>query len=198
MDRLHEDVILAFANEHMKWTSKETGVLKSMTKADVVELVMLEYPEGVEVYKREEELIKRANEIMPESFQGERSFNAVVQRDDVLDRFLLWGRGVYIHANFITKDGQWVHDVQDIAARWLEEEEFIHVGKLYNEVKDEALKRNVPNEYALYSLIRYYDKGLYPFRNFRIFCRPAPSALTTMSALSGLSGRKSALYPSLN
>ncbi|GAE91079.1 hypothetical protein JCM21714_15 [Gracilibacillus boraciitolerans JCM 21714] len=79
---------------------------------------------------------------------------------------LYGGRGEYIHRKFITHDKEWIHTVQDIAASWIEEEEYIHVAKLYKEVKDEAEKRNVPNEYALYTLMRQYDKGLLAFPRF--------------------------------
>lgn len=165
-DNISDEIIFTIVNDNVNWISENKGILKSMSKADVVEMVMLQYPEGVEVYKKEEELIKKANEIMPGSFNWERSFNSIVGREDLQDRFALWGRGVYIHRNFITKDEEWVHTVQGIAIKWLEDEEFIHVAKLYNEVKEEALKREVPNEYALYSLLRYYNKGMLSLPKF--------------------------------
>lgn len=165
-DGISEKIIFAIASEKINWLTEEQGVLTSMTKADVTEMVMLQYFNGVEAYKNEEELIKKANDIMPGGFSGERSFNSIITRDDLQETFALWGRGVYIHRRFITKDKEWVHSVQEIAAKWLKDEEFIHVAKLYEEVKSEAQKRRVPNEYALYTLMRYYDKGILSFPRF--------------------------------
>lgn len=165
-DQISEEILLEIASSTVRWVSEDQGLLKNTTKADLAEMVLLNYPEGIEAYKQEEELIEKANEILPGSFKGERSFVSVLTRDNVHDRIALWGRGVYIHQNYITKDETWVHEVQDLAYEWLEEEEFIHVAKLYRAVKDEAKDRNVPNEYALYFLMRYYDKGILSFPRF--------------------------------
>lgn len=165
-DSVPIQVIFSIASEKVNWLTEEQGVLTNMTKADVAEIVMLQYFNGVEAYKNEKELIDKANDIMPGAFSGERSFNSIITRDDLQDTFALWGRGIYIHRKFITKDKDWVHSVQKIADEWLENEEFIHVAKLYEKVKSEAQKRKVPNEYALYTLMRYYDKGILSFPRF--------------------------------
>lgn len=151
-------LIKVIANEAINWVSEDRGVLKGKTKADVVEMVILQYPEGVEVYKREFELIKKANEYMPGGFQGERSFTGILG-NQLGEKVVIWDRGVYIHDNFITKDHEWIESVQRIAEKWLEKEEFIHVLKLYKEVEKEALKRKVISEYALYSLLRFFEDG---------------------------------------
>src|SRR5690625_6285377 len=84
----------------------------------------------------------------------------------MLKRVSLWDRGVYIHRKYVTKDKQWVDEVQELAYELLKKEEFIHFAKLYRLVKDEAQKRNVPSEYALYSLMRYYDKEIVSLPRF--------------------------------
>lgn len=151
-------LIKNISHEAINWVTEEYGVLKGMTKADVVEMVMLQYPEGVEVYKSEIKLIKKANEYMPGGFQGERSFTGILG-NQMGQKVVIWDRGVYIHSNFITEDNEWIESVQSIAERLLEKEGFIHVLKLYKKVEKEAKKRKVISEYALYSLLRIFDNG---------------------------------------
>lgn len=165
-DNVPESIIYDMASEMINWLSIEQGVLRNMKKSDAVEMVMLQFPDGVEVYKREDELIEKANDLMPGSFEGERSFNSVIIRDEMAERIVLWGRGTYIHIRFITDDEEWIHSIQDLAEKWLEQEDFIHVLKLYSHVEDQAKYRNIPNEYALYSLLRRYTKGTLSLTRF--------------------------------
>lgn len=153
-DRVPIEAIQAIVMQEIKWLAEDQGIIKSMTKADIVEMVMLQYPKGVEVYKKEPELIEKANDLMPGGFTAERSFHSIVGRDELQDTFYMWGRGHYIHSDFVNVDEEWLDEVIDLAASWLEKEEFIHIAKLYEAVEDEALKREIPNEYALYTLIR--------------------------------------------
>ncbi|GGH73271.1 hypothetical protein JOD43_000034 [Pullulanibacillus pueri] len=165
-DGVEASLIKILAAPYIKWLSTEQGILKSVRKHHAVEMVMLQYPNGVEVYKREDELNDKANDLMPGEFTGERDFYAIATRQDMADRIFLWGRGKYIHSTFVTKDEPWIQSVQRIAEEWLKEEEFIHVSKLYEEVKEEAEIRNVPNEYALYTLIRHYPLGSLALNKF--------------------------------
>ncbi len=157
-DGVDINIINIFASPNIKWLSTEQGVLRSLKKYQAVEMVMLQYPKGVEVYKKEDELNQKANDLMPGEFTDERNFSAIATRRDAADRIYLWDRGIYIHSAFVKVDEEWIHQVQRTAEKWLEEEdELIHVGKLYAAVKEEASKRDVPNEYALYTLIRNYS-----------------------------------------
>ncbi len=176
-DRISESALYAFVDEFIHWISEEQGVLNNLKKNKAVEMVLLQYPEGVEVYKNEEELNEKANQLMPGSFQGERAFTSVLNRENVQETIVLWGRGVYIHSTFITKDEEWVRSVQELAAQWLEEEEFIHVLKLYKEVQSDALKRDVPNEYALYTLIRKYPTSALSLPKFPTIIRAGESRI---------------------
>ncbi|WP_337018300.1 sigma factor-like helix-turn-helix DNA-binding protein [Oceanobacillus massiliensis] len=151
---IDQRIVTNIANEMINWLSEEQGVLKKTTKNKVVEMVMLQYPEGVEIYKREVELNDKANILMPGSFEKERSFTSVIQRDEMKDKTLLWGRGVFIHERFVSVDCEWLRKVTQYVEKVVEIEDFIHVLKLYKEFEDEALVRNIPNEYALYTLLR--------------------------------------------
>lgn len=165
-DEVDASIIYSIANEKIHWLSENQGVLNNLRKIDILEMVMLQYPNGVEIYKREEELMEKANDISPGSFIGERAIAGILNRDNILDRFALWGRGVYIHSKFITDDEEWVLSIQNIVEKWLEKEGFIHVLRLYEEIKMEAKTRNIPNEYALYSLLRIYSKDTLAFSKF--------------------------------
>lgn len=165
-DGIDINIIKIFASPYIKWLSAEQGVLQNMKKYQAVEMVMLQYPEGVEVYKREDELNAKANDLMPGAFTDERDFYAFATRPDLANRIFLWDRGIYIHSTFVTKDEEWVHQVQRTAEKWLEEEDFIHVAKLYEAVREEAVERKVPSEYALYTLIRHYSLGLLALTRF--------------------------------
>ncbi|MBU5465814.1 DUF4145 domain-containing protein [Virgibacillus sp. MSJ-26] len=153
-----EEVVYTIATTEINWLSENQGIIKNMTKADIVEMVMLQYPNGVEIYQREEELIEKANALMPGGFHGERSFYSIVIRDDLQDTFYMWGRGTYIHVNFVLVDETWLDSVITTAESWHKEEEFFHIRKLFNAVKKEAFEQGVPNEYALYSLIRIFPQ----------------------------------------
>lgn len=157
-DGIDINIINLLASPYIKWLSTEQAVLQNLKKYQSVEMVMLQYPEGVEVYKREDELNAKANDLMPGEFTDKRDFCAIATRSDLADRIYLWDRGLYIHSAFVTKDKEWVHQVQRTAEKWLEEEDdLIHVAKLYEAVKEEALERKVLSEYALYTLIRHYS-----------------------------------------
>lgn len=165
-DQLPEDILYAVASSQINWLSENQGIIKNLTKADIVEMVMLQYPNGVEIYKNEAELISKANDLLPGGFEGERSFYSIVGRDTLQDTFLMWGRGEAIHRHFVKEDQEWLRSVIKLAASWLEKEEFIHIAKLYNHVKNEALERNIPNEYALYSLLRIQSQETCSFPRF--------------------------------
>lgn len=165
-DQVSEQIILTIAEQVIDWINEEQGVLKKMTKADVVEMVMLQYPHGAKVYDEEQELIKKANAIMPGGFSGDRSFNSFLSRDDVQEKFILWGRGMYIHEKFVTVDGDTLDEMEQIVAQWLQDEPFIHVRKVYEEMLKASAKKTIPNEYALYALMRNNNKGLLSFPRF--------------------------------
>lgn len=143
----------------IKWVSINEGLLKNTRKKDVVEIIMLQYPKGIEIYKNEKELNCKANAIFKEGFKNERDFSAIASRNDMADKILLWGRGTYIHKDFVNIDKEWIYELQKIAEKWLMKEDFIHVKKLFLTFNNDAKKRSVPNEYALYTLLRKYSLG---------------------------------------
>lgn len=163
-----EAFVKMLISQWIHWTDNQEGILKNVSKAKIVELVMLNYPNGIAIYKEEPRLNEDANKFMPGKFVSERDFTAVFSREEIADRLLLWARGVYIHKKFVTADESWVRKVQLKASSILLRKEFIHVRKLYESIEEEAEEQQVPNEYALFSMMRLYDEKILSLERFPI------------------------------
>ncbi|MFD1954832.1 sigma factor-like helix-turn-helix DNA-binding protein [Paenibacillus thailandensis] len=154
---------MQMAKEHLKATNDGKYLLAASTKADIVEMVLRQYPNGVEVYKRASELKDEANRIVPDEFVNEREFTSVCTRDEFSDAAYLWGRGTYIHSSFVNVKPELIREVSELALQMLEKRSPISVGRLFQMFKDRLVDANVPNEYALYSMLRKYGSdGLAP------------------------------------
>ena len=142
-------------NEMMRQTEQNQYVLAKAKKIDVAEIVLRQFPNGAEVYKEYEMLNEKANEIMPNSFHGERDFPAICTRDEASDTIYLWGRGIYIHSSFVKPNIELIETIAKEAAGRLEKP-VITVTYLFDQYEDVLLESNVPTEYALYTLLRNY------------------------------------------
>ncbi|MHA4129335.1 hypothetical protein CBR59_25565 [Bacillus thuringiensis] len=143
-------------NEIMRQTDQNQYVLAKAKKIDVAEIVLRQFPNGVEVYKEYEMLNEKANEIMPNSFHGERDFPAICTRDEASDTIYLWGRGIYIHSSFVKPNIELIETIAKEAADKLEKKPVITVTYLFDQYEDVLLENDVPTEYALYTLLRHY------------------------------------------
>ncbi|HHP5603575.1 TPA: sigma factor-like helix-turn-helix DNA-binding protein [Bacillus paranthracis] len=143
-------------NEIMRQTDQNQYVLAKAKKIDVAEIVLRQFPNGAEVYKEYEMLNEKANEIMPNSFHGERDFPAICTRDESADTIYLWGRGVYIHSSFVKPNIELIETIAKEAADKLEKKPVITVTYLFDQYEDVLLENDVPTEYALYTLLRHY------------------------------------------
>ncbi|MDF4755871.1 hypothetical protein P3527_23780, partial [Vibrio parahaemolyticus] len=143
-------------NEIMRQTDQNQYVLVKAKKIDVAEIVLRQFPNGAEVYKGYEMLNEKANEIMPNSFHGERDFPAICTRDESSDTIYLWGRGIYIHSSFVKPNIELIETIAKEAADKLEKKPVITVTYLFDQYEDVLLENDVPTEYALYTLLRQY------------------------------------------
>ncbi|MEK5248995.1 hypothetical protein MKX66_15215 [Bacillus sp. FSL R9-9530] len=143
-------------NEIMRQTDQNQYVLAKAKKIDVAEIVLRQFPNGAEVYKGYEMLNEKANEIMPNSFHGERDFPAICTRDESADTIYLWGRGIYIHSSFVKPNIELIETIAKEAADKLEKKPVITVTYLFDQYEDVLLENDVPTEYALYTLLRQY------------------------------------------
>ncbi|HDR4726448.1 hypothetical protein J0835_04855 [Bacillus cereus group sp. Sample62] len=146
-------------NEMMRQTDQNQYVLAKAKKIDVAEIVLRQFPSGAEVYKEYEMLNEKANEIMPNSFYGERDFPAICTRDEASDTIYLWGRGIYIHSSFVKPNIELIEVIAKEAADKLEKKPVITVTYLFDQYEDVLLENNVPTEYALYTLLRHYGSN---------------------------------------
>ncbi|MCR2807727.1 DUF4145 domain-containing protein [Paenibacillus soyae] len=128
--------------------------LKNAKKHDLVEMVFRQYPNGIEIYKRAGELLEKANRIKPDTFEKDRDFTSVVGRDEFADRAYLWGRGLYIHSSFVSSRPELIEKISNKALQLLEQRSPISVGRLYQLFSSELMESDIPNEYALYTMLR--------------------------------------------
>ncbi|MCK9858314.1 DUF4145 domain-containing protein [Paenibacillus sp. ATY16] len=135
-------------------TSEGNYYLKNSKKWEVVEMVLRQFPEGVEIYKREEELMSLANIIKPGEYVKERDFASVFVRDDFLEIAYLWGRGTFIHHEFVHVDEQLVIEVANKALELLEKRSPISVNRLFPLYEKQLKESGIPTEYALYTMLR--------------------------------------------
>ena len=141
-------------------------LLTNSSKADLVEMVLRNYPTGVEVYKKANELMDEANAIWPDSFQKEREFTSIFNRDEFADTAYLWGRGMYIHYSFVVPNITIIKEIAATAEKLLEARSPISVGRLYSQFEKALKQSDVPNEYALYTLLRKYASSSLQLRKF--------------------------------
>lgn len=139
-------------------------ILKSTNKAQVVEMVMRQYPEGIEIYKKAKELCDKGNQIIPDMFSSDRDFAAIIGRDE-FNTVYLWGRGFYIHSSYVSIPYLLIEEIDKKVSEWLQDQHIIMIGKVFKHFEKELVEKNVPNEYALYTLLRQanHDNGVaYP------------------------------------
>lgn len=140
--------------------------LASSSKADIVEIVLRSYPTGVEIYKKAYELLEKANAIWPDSFCKDREITSIFNRDEFADTAYLWGRGTYIHYSFVVPDIELLKEIAAAAEKLLEARSPISVGRLYSQFEEALNRSNVPNEYALYTLLRKHASSTLQLRKF--------------------------------
>ncbi|WP_019638854.1 sigma factor-like helix-turn-helix DNA-binding protein [Paenibacillus fonticola] len=141
-------------------------ILSNSKKADLVEMVLKNYPSGVEVYKKADELIEEANRIWPDSFSKDREFTSIISRDEFADTAYLWGRGVYIHHSFVKPDLSLIEKTSLACEQLLEVRSPISIGRIYGQFEGSLQDAGVPNEYALYTLLRKYGSSSLQLRKF--------------------------------
>ncbi|TSB47699.1 sigma factor-like helix-turn-helix DNA-binding protein [Alkalicoccobacillus porphyridii] len=149
--------------EHFKQTATPAKgyVLVSSTKLELAELVMRQYPEGVEVYKRAEELNEKGNQLVEGLFASERDFSALCNRDEAVDRLLLWGRGIYIHRDYVDIPTELLRIIeQDILQRFESQSE-LQIRIIFDKFEEQLVAHKVPTEYALYTLLRLFGSGVF-------------------------------------
>jgi uncharacterized protein YheU (UPF0270 family) len=154
--QMPQQLILDLGMQWLRQVDNGKYILANSKKSDIVEMILRSYPEGVEIYKRAAELCEQANRISPDSFDKEREFTSIFGRDEFSDIAYLWGRGTYIHHSYVKPDATLLNKISEFAENLLEQRSPISVGRLYNQFYEELQQAEVPNEYALYTLLRKF------------------------------------------
>lgn len=135
-------------------TEKKGYVLKRSSKLDLGEIVLSYYPNGVEVYKRAEELNRRGNQLIPNSFISNRDFSALCSREEAVDRIYLWKRGTYIHRQFVPVPYDLLREIEGNIESRFKELSSLQIRIVYETFANRLADEGIPSEYALYTLLR--------------------------------------------
>ncbi|MFF2480096.1 hypothetical protein [Paenibacillus sp. NPDC058071] len=153
-DGLPSELAWKMIASDLAMTTEGNYYLANSKKWEVVEMVLRQFPEGVEIYKREEELMALANIIKPGEYVKERDFASVFVRDEFLDIAYLWGRGMFIHHEYVQVDESLVHEISEKALELLEKRSPISVNRLFPLYEQRLHEGGIPTEYALYTMLR--------------------------------------------
>lgn len=159
------DSIRHYVYPRLEQVSDQRFILKKYKKKNIVLIVMKEFKEGIEVYKEANLLVERANRLIPGLFKKGREFTSICTREQLEDLYL-WGRGVYIHRMFVQEDVDFLQGLAEEMAEKLSSRQVFSIYPFYNRNQEEMNKRNIPNEYALYSLLRRHCSHIVSFPKF--------------------------------
>ncbi|MGL6228971.1 MAG: sigma factor-like helix-turn-helix DNA-binding protein, partial [Culicoidibacterales bacterium] len=131
-------------------------VLRSISKAQIVDLVLQQFPQGIELYKNEDLIRQLANEIIAQTFtvEKDRAIVGLIQREELQYRILLWGRGYYIHRNFVTFDQTILQELHEYLEQLLTTIPSTTAEHVYEQFEPLLQAHNIPNKYALYTILR--------------------------------------------
>ena len=140
-----------------------------VTKQDQIILAFKElFPDGLEVYKKHNLLIEKLKISDPERFSG-ASPRAILGRLTNHPDVFLWRRGFFIHKDHISYSEAVVENVTAwIEQRFDQGHSRFQVDVPFNIFRDRLLQGGVPNQYALYTLLRLQN-------NLRIGQRKFPT-----------------------
>lgn len=138
-----------------------------ITKQDQIILAFKElFPDGLEVYKKQELLMQKLRIYDPASF-GSTSPRAILARLTDHPDVFLWRRGFFIHKEHLHYEEIVVKKV----AVWIEQRfdqghSRFQVDVPFNIFKDELMQSGIPNQYALYTLLRLQHNNRIGQRKF--------------------------------
>jgi len=124
-------------------------------KQDKIILAFKEFfPQGLDVYKKQDSLIQCLEKSDEKTFKDATPRSILARLTDHPD-ILLWGRGFFIHKDNVSFDWEVVKDVAAwIITRFEKGYSRFQVDIPFSKFKNELLKGGIPNQYALYTLLR--------------------------------------------
>ena len=138
-----------------------------ITKQDQIILAFKElFPDGLEVYKNQELLMQKLKIYDPECF-GSTSPRAILGRLTEHPDVFLWRRGFFIHKEHLHYEEIVVKKVIVwIEQRFDQGHSRFQVDVPFNIFKDDLLQSGIPNQYALYTLLRLQHNNRIGQRKF--------------------------------
>ncbi len=128
------------------------GKMKKIEKIALAFKIL--YPKGLEVHKNQDELLSKIKEYDPFMFKGATQ-RSIIARLTAHSNVLLWGRGFFVHESNISYDLTFVNKVIALILNHFDKGHYrFQIGVPFSKYKDKLIGSGVPNQYALYSLIR--------------------------------------------
>jgi len=132
------------------------------------------FPEGLKIHKKRDFLLKTLQEYDSKTYRRTNPRSIIARLADHPDIFL-WGRGFYVHRKTVHYNSDLVKRTSDwIIQRFDQGHQKFQIDLPFNYFKEEMVQGGIPNEYALYTLIRTLD-------NARIGQRKFPSLVDQQS-----------------
>ncbi len=139
--------------------------LRKITLMEISEMVIKEkFPDGINLYENWEELSQEIKKDFPELSKEIMSQRAIVANALRSNNIILWGWGKYIHIDHVKVDKK----LLDLVVGWIVSKfksnmPSVSTNGAFCEYKEKCINACVPNEHALYSLLRihYPDKFNY-------------------------------------
>jgi len=132
------------------------------------------FPEGLKIHKKRDFLLKTLQEYDSKTYRRTNPRSIIARLADHPDIFL-WGRGFYVHRKTVHYKTELVRRTSDwIIRRFDQGHQKFQIDLPFNYFKEEMVQGGIPNEYALYTLIRNLD-------NSRIGQRKFPSLVDQQS-----------------
>lgn len=138
-------------------------ILSNTNKHDAAQIVLSQYPDGLDVYKDIDRIADELNKVLPGEFKADRSTSTLFLTSK--DCYL-WGRGRYIHKNYVNFDAPILDDILKQTEEIVNERGILSVNRLYKDHEEQLKALNIPNEYALYTLLRTKESDELSFIKF--------------------------------
>ena len=127
---------------------------RKLKGARITRIFQDHFPNGLDLYKNSDALLLVLNERDPKIFEDMSARSAISNLTRQSDVFL-WGRGFYIHEANVSVNEQVVKTVFDwIIDRFDKGHTRFQISIPFSLFQDELKANGIPNEYALYTLIR--------------------------------------------
>ncbi|WP_217703276.1 sigma factor-like helix-turn-helix DNA-binding protein, partial [Piscibacillus halophilus] len=158
-----ELVQLLFKGHFIHVEALDGYILSNTNKHDAAQIVLSKYPDGLDVYKDIDRIAEELNKVIPGEFKADRSTSTLFLTSK---ECYLWGRGRYIHKKYVNFDAPILDDILNKTEEIVNERGILSVNRLYKDHEEQLKAFSIPNEYALYTLLRTKESEELSFIKF--------------------------------